>query len=290
VSGVPQTCTPGTPGTEGPAGSPSCTNGIDDDCDGLTDASDPGCQAVCGNGFVDAGEQCDDGNTTSGDGCSATCQSELIPGGSGATDCAHEWRAALVPTRNKKGMATTRQACTEGDPACDVGPAGDNACTFHVSMCFNVAEQRFACTPTDIARVQLLKPPEAQPKDATAVAKRDALETALGGLQGVVRGQCTRPRVKARQLCQANADCDSGAGSGNGLCKGRFVAFAPPLSTSNACTSFADISVPLRQTARGLMSGTATLKLTASPSNDPVTGKKRKKDTDSLTLVCKPRL
>jgi len=116
------------------------------------------------------------------------------------------------------------------------------------------------------------------------------LETALEGPQGMVRGQCTRPRVEVGQLCQANADCDSAPGSGNGLCKGRFLAFEPPLSTTNACTPFADISVPLRQTARGLMSGTATLKLKASPSNDAVTGKKRPKDNDSLTLVCKPRL
>jgi cysteine-rich repeat protein len=260
VSGVPQTCTAGTPGVEGPPGSPSCSNGIDDDCDGATDASDPGCQA------------------------------ELIPGGSGATDCAHEWRAALVPARNKKGLAMTRQACTDDDPTCDFGTPGDNTCTFHVAMCFNVAEQRFACTPTDVARVQLLQPSEAQPRGDAGLANRDALETALEGLQGLVRGQCTRPRARVGQLCQVNADCDSAPGSGNGLCKGRFLAFEPPLSTTNACTPFADISVPLRQTARGLMSGTATLKLKASPSNDAVTGKKRPKDNDSLTLVCKPRL
>ena len=243
--------------------------------------------ATCGNGVLDAGEQCDDGNNVSGDGCSATCQSELIPGGGLiASDCTHEWRAALVPARNEKGMPMNRQTCTEGDPTCDFAPAGDNACTFHIAMCFNVAEQRFACTPTDIARVQLLQPPEAQPKDATAVANRDALETALEGLQGLVRGQCARPGSKAGQLCGANADCDSSPGSGNGLCKHCFVAFDPPLSTSNACTPFADISVPLRQTSRGF--GSVTLKLKASPSNDPVTGKKRPQDTDSLTLVCKP--
>jgi len=38
------TCTPGTPGVEGPFGNATCSNGIDDDCDGLTDASDPDCQ------------------------------------------------------------------------------------------------------------------------------------------------------------------------------------------------------------------------------------------------------
>jgi hypothetical protein len=43
------TCTPGTPGVEGPFGNASCSNGIDDDCDGLTDANDPDCQ---GGGVV----------------------------------------------------------------------------------------------------------------------------------------------------------------------------------------------------------------------------------------------
>src|SRR5881398_276998 len=32
--------------------------------------------AVCGNGFLDPGEQCDDGNTVAGDCCSPTCQFE----------------------------------------------------------------------------------------------------------------------------------------------------------------------------------------------------------------------
>jgi hypothetical protein len=43
------TCTPGTPGTEGPDGDATCSDGVDNDCDGLTDANDPDCQAqmVC---------------------------------------------------------------------------------------------------------------------------------------------------------------------------------------------------------------------------------------------------
>jgi len=38
------TCTPGTPVTEGPDGDATCTDGLDNDCDGLTDANDPDCQ------------------------------------------------------------------------------------------------------------------------------------------------------------------------------------------------------------------------------------------------------
>jgi spore coat protein A len=38
------TCTPGAPGVEGPFGEASCSDLLDNDCDGLTDAEDPDCQ------------------------------------------------------------------------------------------------------------------------------------------------------------------------------------------------------------------------------------------------------
>ena len=51
-------CTPGTPTTEGPFGDPSCSDGIDNDCDGSTDAADPSCaapQETCDNNIDDNG-------------------------------------------------------------------------------------------------------------------------------------------------------------------------------------------------------------------------------------------
>lgn len=199
-----------------------------------------------------------------------------------ATDCGHEWQAALVPARNSKGMPMNRQTCTEGDPACDFGPAGDNACTFNVKLCFNVTERRFQCSATDIARVQL-----SQPQTATDRANRDALETALKGLGASVHGRCTS-RAKRGQTCAADADCDSAPSAGDGRCGHRSVVFQPPLATTDTCTDFASITVPLRKFGKTFRVGTRTLKLTASPSNDPVSGKKRPKDTDWLTLVCNP--
>lgn len=38
------------------------------------------CEAVCGDTFLDYGEQCDDGNNTPGDGCDAVCLTEATPG------------------------------------------------------------------------------------------------------------------------------------------------------------------------------------------------------------------
>jgi spore coat protein A len=40
------TCTPGTPGNEGPSGDPTCSDGADNDCDSLIDTDDNGCDAV----------------------------------------------------------------------------------------------------------------------------------------------------------------------------------------------------------------------------------------------------
>jgi uncharacterized repeat protein (TIGR01451 family) len=60
------TCVPGSPAVEGPAGDPSCANGVDDDCDGLVDGADPGCQQGACKGDAD----CDDGNPCTQDTCS----------------------------------------------------------------------------------------------------------------------------------------------------------------------------------------------------------------------------
>jgi cysteine-rich repeat protein len=58
--------------------SEKCSDGIDNDGDGLIDNADPDCH-VCGDGNIDPGEQCDDGNIVSGDGCSSTCKLENKP-------------------------------------------------------------------------------------------------------------------------------------------------------------------------------------------------------------------
>jgi hypothetical protein len=51
------TCTPGAPGVEGPNGDATCSDGIDNDCDGQTDAADADCAGavVCADITVDNG-------------------------------------------------------------------------------------------------------------------------------------------------------------------------------------------------------------------------------------------
>lgn len=55
--------TPGTPGTEGPAGDPSCSNGIDDDCDGSIDGADSDCGGIIRASTSSTGAQ-QNGNAT----------------------------------------------------------------------------------------------------------------------------------------------------------------------------------------------------------------------------------
>jgi cysteine-rich repeat protein len=131
---------------------------------------------VCGDGVVYTGvEQCDDSNQVDGDGCSATCQSEFIPGGgSTGTDCVHEWLTNPVPVLDRKGRPTNRLACTDDDPTCDFGTT-TGECSFHVAMGFDISEQRFACTPTDVAFVQLRQPNQATPRDGVDKDNSDAL-------------------------------------------------------------------------------------------------------------------
>ena len=61
-----------------------CTDGVENNCDGLTDCDDiTGCKVpeatcwVCPDNYVDPDEECDDNNSIDGDGCDSSCMSEM---------------------------------------------------------------------------------------------------------------------------------------------------------------------------------------------------------------------
>jgi len=253
---------------------------------------------VCGNDVVEPGEECDDGNTNSEDGCSSACTSELIPGGGGAQDCFQEWLAPPVVVRDGEGMPSRRLVCRDDDPTCDHGAAlGNQACTFHVALCFNVTDMRrfdpatgrLRCTGTELDSVRFASPDPLHPRDLTDELNSAALETALAGIGGAVRGQCVRATSGPRRVCGSDAECDSTPGKGDGACRGHFMAFDPPLSERDLCTEFADVVVPLRRTHGGrLRRGQRWIRLSARPTDDPHSGNRRTAGRDILKLSCDP--
>jgi cysteine-rich repeat protein len=204
--------------------------------------------------------------------CVASLCQSLVPGGASGNDCAAEWFTVPAPTANRNGRPSNRVQCREGDPSCDFGPAGDGACTFHVAVCLNVPDPRLACTPSEVREVRILRPTiGARQEDAL---NREALENALRGIGARVQGICAgRTPLRA---CSANADCDSALGAGDGRCR-RTAAFEPPLS-SERCTGFADIRVPLRGSSQ--RRGVKKLRLAA------LSGSQRRADDDLLSLTC----
>jgi predicted outer membrane repeat protein len=228
--------------------------------------------------------QCASGSCAGGT-CGAVGVPMTLPG-QGKNGCMLEWFTEPATVLGRNGLPVRRLTCTDDDPTCDFGATtGDHACTFHVAVCLNVVDTRLSCVPppTDVAQVQLLNPREAKPKDATATANRGALESALAGIGGTVDGLCTNRGPHKGQLCTINSDCDSTTGSGDGVCTGRVIGFAPPLATDNSCTAFAAIQVPLKQTSTGFKTG--RVRLSVKAISDP---SRRQKGHNPLTLICMP--
>jgi cysteine-rich repeat protein len=261
-----------------------CGNGIvtaGEQCDdGNTDSNDA-CKNdctlnVCGDGVLRTGvEECDDGNLVDGDGCSAQCKREFIAGGGDpSTDCLHEWVSVPVAPAGPNGLRRNRLICTDDDPSCDFGAAsGDQACTFHIGMCFNVADPLLACAATGVRTVAVLHPASWR-NDSVDVTNRTGLENALAGIGGRIQGICTNRGASTQRQCATNSDCDTAPGSGNGRCA-RLVAFGNPLSAP-VCSNLVNITVPLRGAKRA-----QTLLRLRSASASGL------RDSDALTLVCK---
>jgi len=226
----------------------------------------------CGSGGAQCSLLCDE--ETGACAAPAPCASLIPGGGARASDCSAEWFTLPAPTTNHNGRPSNRVQCREGDPSCDFGPAGDGACTFHVALCLNVADARLACTPSDVREVRILRPNiGARHEDRL---NREAIEDALHGIGARVQGICAGRQPP--RACSANADCDSTLGAGDGLCR-RTAAFQPPLS-SERCTGFAEVSVPLRGSRQAR--GVKHLRLATLSSNQ------RRPDNDALSLVCVP--
>ncbi len=267
------------------AGDADCDDGNDctiDTCDSGTD--------TCSHVVAADGAPCSDGFacTTAGtcrSGVCVTnpisaCQDQLVPGASArGSQCTQEFfLLSSAAGGGAKWPSNHRLVCADDDPRCDFGPAGDHACTFRLSLCFNMTQPPTLCAPTDVARVRVL-PQSETTTDPVRIANRKALRDAVVGLGG--RGLCTNG-AKTGQSCQQDSDCDTQPGSGDGQCDLSGIYFSPPLSATNTCTTLTDVKVPLRPKASGgFARGTQRIQISTSPSAAP-------RVVGSFTLACRP--
>jgi hypothetical protein len=119
---------------EGPFGDPSCSDCIDNNCNGLIDADDTGCDetTLCGNSTIDNDEACDDG-AANGDtvcGCQSDCTYTPV-----ATSCADGEFC------NGDEICDGSGTCQPGTPVdCSDGVGcTDDACDENVDVCVSTA-------------------------------------------------------------------------------------------------------------------------------------------------------
>ena len=125
---IVNTCTAGTSQTEGPFGSSTCSDSLDNDCDGKTDAADASCAQAC----VPSTEVCDGKDN----------------------DCDGQIDEGLTSTPTTCGVGTCASAgtlsCVSGQmvDSCKAGTPSAEVCDGKDNNCNGTVDDGIASTPT----------------------------------------------------------------------------------------------------------------------------------------------
>jgi hypothetical protein len=157
--------------------------------DGVADPAPPRTPSSCTTNGV-----CSNGKCVGEAPALPACPQYLTPGRSPrAGGCEQEWYT--IPPL---GWVFRHLSCVDDDSSCDFGPVADHACTFRLALCFNVNQQNFSCTPSDIATVKIGGP-------ATAKQALNEVLVALGG-SADVSGVVFKPPLATQDTCTKFAE------------------------------------------------------------------------------------
>jgi hypothetical protein len=74
------------------------------------------------------------------------------------------------------GLPKNTVMCQDDDPSCDIyDEPGNKLCVFRLAICLNVTDPRLACTPIDVAGVDVKKPKAYNPTDPYADFNRGSI-------------------------------------------------------------------------------------------------------------------
>jgi len=118
-SGGAEECVPDSePQTEGPSGDATCTDGLDNDCDALSDSEDPDCMII-------AETECFDGMDNDSDGLSDCADSDCEGSIDGACDTGDPGICSAGASTCSGGA---EECVPDSEPQTE-GPAGDTTCS-----------------------------------------------------------------------------------------------------------------------------------------------------------------
>ncbi|MEW6441951.1 MAG: PKD domain-containing protein [bacterium] len=140
------TCEPGEPQAEGPYGAPTCSDGLDNDCDGAADADDSNCEYACTPTGIPETE-CNGAD----DDCDGDADEDFVPE---PTSCGQGVCASTGQNTCQGGALV--DTCEPGEPQAE-GPYGAPNCTDgQDNDCDGAADSddsscEYVCTPSGIA-------------------------------------------------------------------------------------------------------------------------------------------
>ncbi|MDG2008523.1 MAG: hypothetical protein P8K76_01955 [Candidatus Binatia bacterium] len=264
----------------------SCSNGDDDDCDGLVDGDDSDCAGAPTPTPVAPTPTPGTPGTPTTPGTPGVTPSPtpaptpgptaipvLLGGGPAKNDCMMAF--SLQAPARVPGRASW--ICEDGDPSCDAGSLAGQ-CVFEARICVN--QPAAGCAGTAIDGIQLRRPDPSRPKNSADAANAAAFTAAIESLGARNAGQCRRGNKG--DLCETHADCDSYPGSGNGFCNSGILVFEPAL-TASACSDPLDITVPLKGGK-----GRGRKNLTLRAIEEKALGAGISIDQDRLRFICLP--